>query len=74
MHQLGNLALICAKRNDVILTVHKWLIGVNIRNKEETTYLILWDDEEKISNLIHELNFGAYAPKEKEQKDGPKFK
>lgn len=54
MHQLGNLALICAKRSDVVLVTSSYFIIVEIRNKE------------KISNLIHELNFGAYAPQKKE--------
>ena len=57
MKQLGNLAVVCAQRKDVLL---------EIRDKSATVCVgghpprvAHWDDDEKISEIIHELNFGS---------------
>ena len=53
MKQLGNLAIVCAQRSDVLLEIHG---GQN-------TLCISWDDDCFIQHIIHELNFGKYANK-----------
>ena len=48
MKQLGNLAIVCARRKDVTLRIE---------------FSADWDDDETILSVIHELNFGRCAPK-----------
>lgn len=72
MSQLGNLVIVCAQRSDVKLWMQRGVVYVNVGtgcfNKILTAAR---DDDKKISKIIHELNFGAYAlktnaPQEKE--------
>ena len=64
MKQLGNLAIVCAQRKNTTLMVErgKARVVTNCRGG----YISLtaaWDDDERISAIIHELNFGKYAEK-----------
>ena len=65
MKQLGNLALVCAKRNDLTFVMLRGLVNIIVRSGESSydTLTVAWDDDEAISDIIHELNFGKYAEK-----------
>ena len=52
MKQLGNLAIICARRRNVLLQV--------LNGPEKRMMQAPWDNDEEISTIIHELNFGKY--------------
>lgn len=62
MKQLGNLAIVCACRKDVLLQVIDGGVTVHAgRGPDKTVFCCRWDDDEKISGIVHELNFGRYA-------------
>lgn len=65
MKQLGNLAIICAQRKDLTFVMLRGLVNVIVRSGESSydTLTVAWDDDETISEIIHELNFGKYAEK-----------
>lgn len=68
LKQLGNLAIVCAKRPEVFLQLHEHKVTVQlVQGSERETMQALWDDDAKISGMIRELNFGKYA-KRKEQR------
>lgn len=59
MKQLGNLAIVCAQRSDVLLETRS-LVSIHMG---QNTLCISWDDDCFIQHIIHELNFGKYANK-----------
>ena len=59
MKQLGKLALVCARRSDAELHIGARRASVYIGQKEIMS--APWDDDEKINQMIRELNFGKYA-------------
>ena len=62
MKQIGNLAVVCAKRRDVLLQVGSEGVCVHVgAGPERNTLHAAWDDDAAISNIVHELNFGRYA-------------
>lgn len=65
MKQLGNLALVCAKRNDLTFVMLRGQVNVIVRSGESAydTLTAAWNDNEAIRAIIHELNFGKYAEK-----------
>ena len=65
MKQLGNLALVCAKRNDLTFVMLLGQVNVIVRSGESSydTLTVAWDNDETIRAIIHELNFGKYAEK-----------
>jgi len=64
MKQLGNLAMVCAQRSEVLMTVFNGSVTVCLGNGPDRKILTApWNDDEKINRLIYELNFGAYAEK-----------
>ena len=65
MKQLGNLAIVCAKRRDLTFLMLCGFVNVIIRSGESSfkTLEAAWDDDEAISAIIRELNFGEYAEK-----------
>ena len=65
MKQLGNLAIVCAQRNDLTFVMLRGQVNVIVRSGENSydTLTVAWDDDETISEIIHELNFGKYAEK-----------
>lgn len=66
MKQLGNLAIICAKRPDVLLQIYDGHVSVHAgAGTERRTMLAKWEDDEAISGFIYELNYGRYAKKER---------
>lgn len=64
MKQLGNLALVCANRPEVLLQLHSGQVSVYVGSGPDRAVLsTAWEDDAEISNIIHELNFGRYAGK-----------
>ncbi len=64
MKQLGNLAVVCAKHPEVLLQVYDGQATVHVgQGPERTVLCAAWDDDDKISRIIHELNFGKCSGK-----------
>ena len=66
MKQLGNLAIVCAQKKGVLFQVQDGEITILLEcgaGKKEMQSA--WDDDTKISDMIHVLNFGTEqeAPK-----------
>ena len=51
MKQLGNLAIICAQRPELVL----------VQAENRAAMEAAWDDDARIEKMIYELNFGAFA-------------
>ena len=61
MKQLGNLALVCARRPETLMQIYGGQVSVFIGIGPERTVLSTnWDDDEKIGHIIYELNFGKF--------------
>ena len=66
MKQLGNLSIVCAQCTDVLMQIYGGQMSVHVgEGPERTSLFAAWDDDEVIQRIIHELNFGRYAIKEK---------
>lgn len=64
MKQLGNLAIVCVRRSDVLLKIQSGIICLYIGTEPQQEAISLsWDDDVKIMELIQKLNFGQYAEK-----------
>ena len=62
MKQLGNLAVVCAQRPDVLMQIYGSEVSVHTGEGPEWAILTAkWDDDETIQSIIRELNFGRYA-------------
>ncbi len=62
MKQLGNLAIVCAKRPEVLLQIYNGQATVHVgQGPDRTSMCAAWDDDEQIGRIIHELNFGKYS-------------
>ena len=64
MKQLGNLAIICAKRSDTVFILEKGIVHVLVFNEDGSdigNYRLEWDDDQRILELCHELNHGRLA-------------
>jgi len=65
MKQLGNLAIVCAKRPEVLMQLHGGEVAVHVgAGPDRAVLFTAWDNDEEISRIIHELNFGKYKSKE----------
>jgi len=65
MKQLGNLAIVCAKRKNVLFQLLNGQVTVYVGEGPSKTYMSThWADDEKISKMVHELNFGRYTEEE----------
>ncbi len=62
MKQLGNLAIICARRADITMTTQSGMVSVRSDSTGETMSSP-WDDDKKIERIIHEVNFGTFREK-----------
>ena len=63
MTQLGNLAMVCARRPEVMMQLHGSKVSVFVGAGPERAVMdSAWDDDTAISRIIHELNFGRYSP------------
>lgn len=64
MKQLGNLAIVCAQRENTTLMMQRGQVRVVAYHRGGyVTLLAPWDDDKRISEIIRELNFGKYAGK-----------
>lgn len=59
MKQLGNLAIVCARRSDVILVIIEGEVRVYVQDRASFTppLTTAWDDDDTIQRIIHDLNF-----------------
>jgi len=62
MKQLGNLAVVCARRPEVLMQLHDGRVSVFVGAGPEREVLHTeWDNDTEISRIVYELNFGKYA-------------
>ena len=59
MKQLGNLAIICAQRPELLMQLRGGLVLVQAKNR--VAMEAVWNDDILIERMIHELNFGAFS-------------
>lgn len=59
MKQLGNLAVICAQRPELLMQLRDGLVLVQARNRAAME--AAWNDDTQIEKMIYELNFGAFS-------------
>lgn len=63
MKQLGNLAMVCARRPEVMMELHGGTVSVLVGADSEWAVMdSAWDNDAEISRIVHELNFGRYSP------------
>lgn len=68
MKQLGNLAVVCARRPDVLMQLYNGIVSVHFgTGPNRKTVSAKWDDDTEISSIVYELNFGIGAEQRKEQ-------
>ena len=62
MKQLGNLAMVCARRPETLMQLHDGRVTVYVgAGSERTALSTAWDNDAEINDIIRELNFGKYA-------------
>ena len=59
MKQLGNLAIICAQRPELLMQLRGGLVSVQVKNC--AAMKAAWDDDARIEKIIYELNFGTFS-------------
>lgn len=63
MKQLGNLAMVCARRPEVMMRLHGGKVSVFVGTGPDRSVMdSAWDSDTEINRIIHELNFGRHAP------------
>lgn len=68
MKQLGNLAIVCATKKDVLLQIHNGVVSVHYgAGPTRETATVKWDDDVAIRKIVKELNFGTDAEHRKER-------
>lgn len=61
MKQLGNLAIICARRQSVLLQIQNGMVSVFVgAGPDKDVLSARWDNDAEIDRIIRELNFGKY--------------
>ena len=61
MKQLGNLAIVCAQRPEVLMQIHGGIVTVHVGcGPKRASLHTQWDDDAGVSRIVHELNFGKY--------------
>ena len=62
MKELGNLAIVCARRPDVLMQIYDGIVSVHADfGSTRSVLYTTWDNDAEIRHAIHELNFGKYA-------------
>lgn len=75
MKQLGNLAIICAKRPEMLMQIYNGTVCVHVGEGPNREHLqAAWDDDAAINKMIHEINHGKYAEKERMNTNGTERK
>lgn len=59
MKQLGNLAVICAQRPELLMQLRDGLVLVQAKNRAAME--AAWNDDTRIEKMIYELYFGAFS-------------
>ena len=59
MKQLGNLAVICAQRPELLMQLRGGLVLVQAKNRAAME--AAWNDDTRIEKMIYELNFGVFS-------------
>ena len=68
MKQIGNLAVVCAAKKNVLLQIHNGIVSVHYgEGPTRETATAKWDDDEAIRDIVYELNFGKNAEQRKER-------
>ena len=68
MKQLGNLAVVCATKKDVLLQIHNGVVSVHYgAGPTRETATVKWDDDVVIRKIVKKLNFGDSAEHRKER-------
>ena len=68
MKQLGNLAVVCAAKGDVLLQIHNGIVSVHYgEGPTRETATAKWNDDEAIRAIVHDLNFSKGAEQRKER-------
>ena len=68
MKQLGNLAVVCAAKGDVLLQIHNGIVSVHYgEGPTRETATAKWNDDEAIRAIVHDLNFGKEAEQRRER-------
>ena len=63
MKQIGNLAIVCARRKDVTLRIEQGRVMVMLDGTyASTAFSADWDDDETILSVINELKNGKRKP------------
>lgn len=64
MKQLGNLAMVCAQRPELLMQLHAGSVTVYVgEGPERAALCAAWDDDAAINKIVYDLNFGKYAAK-----------
>lgn len=67
MKELGNLAIVCAQRPEVLMQIYDGVVAVYVGAGSDRAVLHSpWNDDPEIRRIVHELNFGKYAAYAKE--------
>lgn len=62
MKKLSELAIVCAKRPDVLLQIYEGYACVYVgAGPERGSMVAKWDDDKAISGIVRELDSGKYA-------------
>ena len=62
VRQIGTLTIVCAKRKNVLLQILDGKVTVHVGEGPDKAHLSAeWNDDEKISGMIYELNHGKYS-------------
>ena len=71
MKQLGNLAIVCAQRSDVLMQIYSGTVSIHVgEGPERTTFSAAWKDDNTMKRIIWELNFGRYAAYQQKKEEG----
>ena len=64
MKQIGNLAIVCAQRPDVLMQIYGGTVSIHVgEGPERATLSTAWEDDDTIQDMIRELKlWGAMPP------------
>ena len=68
MKKLSELAIVCAKRPDVLLQIYEGFVCVYVGvGPERGSMVVKCDDDDAISRMLYELNSGKYTTEKKRE-------